>query len=149
MLNLIAVNGEFSKLGGTPKNTIFGLPDQKLSDRKLEAQAQPDAAPRSIRRAKKHRKAAKHPRKSSGGGSAAMRRKRALKAWKTRRKGQTFRPALAADGAILLLGAKRGDFEIPREHARALVDINRRLTGAELTDLVMFVTRLDGAEIGA
>jgi hypothetical protein len=58
MLNLIASNGEFAKLGGTPKNTIFGLPDQKLSDRKVDAGAtSSDKPPRAIHRAKRAKRA--------------------------------------------------------------------------------------------
>jgi hypothetical protein len=60
-----------------------------------------------------------------------------------------FRTALGSDGAILFLGAHRGDFEIAREQARSLVDLVRRLTGDELTSAVDFIERLDGAEVAA
>lgn len=73
-----------------------------------------------------------------------MRRKRvALRAHKT------FRPALASDGAILLLGAKAGDFEITRDEARTVVSLARRLSSGELAVLTSFISRLDNAEVAA
>lgn len=145
LVGQLAARGALGIVGGGARSKIYGLPDQKIADRKVVdgVSVGADKARRSIHK-RRRAKPARHARKRAGGGSVAMRRKPALK-----RSKRPFRPALAADGAILLLGAKRGDFEIPREQARALVDINRRLTGDELADLVMFVTRLDNAEVGA
>lgn len=84
-----------------------------------------------------------------------MRRKRVVKAPKGQRVKRSpaaraaFRPALAADGAILFMGAAKGDFEIPRSEARSLVNLVRRLSGPELAVAVGFIERLDAAEVGA
>jgi hypothetical protein len=88
-----------------------------------------------------------------------MRRKRAVKAakkaWKKRRTntrqaqpaGVKFRPALTADGALLFLGAKGGELEIPLEQTRGLVRLVRGLTGPELAIAVGFIERLDGGKV--
>lgn len=152
LLGQLAKRSKLGILGGGARSKIYGLPDQTLADRKEpkapETSPTPDRAPRSIHPKKKARrgKVAKKKQRKTRVAPAAS--KAALKAWETRRK-RPFRPALAADGAILMLGAKRGDFEIPREQARGLVDLQRRLTPHEIADLVNFVTRLDRAEVAA
>jgi hypothetical protein len=60
-----------------------------------------------------------------------------------------FRTALGSDGAILFLGAKKGDFEIPRTEARSLVHLLRRLNEDELAAAADFIDRLDAAEVAA
>lgn len=130
----LAKRGVLGRLGGGKRTTIYGLPDQKAPETTT------DAPPRSIHRSK----AGKHAKKRAGGGSVAMRRKPDLKHPK-----KAFRPALAADGAILFLGAYRGDFEIRRAEARVVVDLVRRLSGDELAQAVDFIEQLDGAKVGA
>lgn len=134
----LADRGTLGRLGGGKRSTIYGLPDQKAPEAKT------DKPPRAIHR----KKARKHAKKRAGGGSVAMRRKRALNGSKKAVKA-TFRPALAADGAILFIGAHRGDFEIPRAEARVMVSLVRQLTGDELVKAVDFIERLDNAEVGA
>jgi hypothetical protein len=137
----LADRGTLGRLGGGKRSTIYGLPDQKAPE-KAEA-AEVDKAPRAIHRKKKQAK------KRAGGGAVAMRRKPSLKGAKKARSNGQFRPALASDGAILFIGAHRGEFEIPRAEARVVVSLVRRLTGDELVKAVDFIERLDGAEVGA
>lgn len=145
LVGQLAARGTFKVLGGGKRSRIYGLPDQTSADRKVEAGAPPSKKPAAAKAPRSsHRKRRAHPKKRAGGGSVAPRRKRAVKAPK-----KAFRPALASDGAILLLGASRGEFEIPRDQARSLVDLQRRLTAPEIADLVNFVTRLDNAEVGS
>jgi hypothetical protein len=122
------------------------------------ARSPPRRAPESAAAPKKAKKrAVSSPRKAGS--------KAAKKAWKTRRankkrqpktsvNGATkklppFRTALAADGAILFMGAKKGDFEIPRTEARAWSNLVRRLNEDELAAAVDFIDRLDAAQVAA
>lgn len=124
---------DFKRLGGKTSGTIWGVLGQQLPK-------DGNNPPRAIHR----KKVAKHAKKRAGGGSVAVRRKPPVKRAK-----KAFRPALAADGAILFLGAHRGDFEIGGSDARVVVDLVRRLTGDELVQAVDFIERLDNAEVCA
>jgi hypothetical protein len=72
-----------------------------------------------------------------------------VRAKKVTARNLAFRPALAADGAILFMGAAKGDFEISGAEGRTVLDLVRRLTAAELGATATFLERLDRAEVGA
>jgi len=133
LVGQLANRGALAKVGGGKRSTIYGLPGQKANDAKAE-KSSPIA-----RRRRKAKNAAKRAR-----GAVAVRRKRTVQ-----RPRKTFRAALASDGSILLLGAKRGDLEIDRDAARAVVKLVRGVTSAELAAVVDFIERLDKAEVAA
>lgn len=139
-LKQLADQAVLGRLGGKTSGVIYGLPDQKASDAKPR-ETSPDKPPRSIHKRKGKRKQR----------IKVAKRRAARNALKSPVKpaSRGFRPALAADGAILFLGAERGDFEIDRANARIVVDLVRRLTARELGATVQFVERLDAAEVGA
>lgn len=146
---MLTQSGQLGVLGGGARSKIYGLPDQNLSARKEPLQADASVDIDGVH--KRTTKAKKKAQKKAGS-------KAAKKAWKTRRANagrwrsrpaKSFRPALTADGAILFLGAKKGEFEIPRADTRALVDLVRKLTGPELAVAVGFIERLDRAEVAA
>jgi hypothetical protein len=143
-LSQLAERGTLARLGGGKRSTIWGLPGQKTP-----AAATPDALERGaeLGRVKKPKQA-----KRAGEGSVAMRRKRmkrtsrisaavakaaGIKAAKTRAENAAraaavaFRPAIAADGALLLMGAQTAG-ELSRSEARVLIDFIRRLDKAEI-----------------
>lgn len=133
-LSQLAKRDALVRLGGGHKSTVWGLPGQKA----------PEASPGTPTKPKAKR---------AGGGGAAMRRKRrvkrtsrisvaaaraaGIKAAKTRAANAaraaagTFRPAIASDGALLLLGAATAG-ELNRGETRVLVDFIRRLDKAEI-----------------
>lgn len=81
-------------------------------------------------------------------------KKAAKKAWRTRRanglrKPSAFRPALAADGAILCIGAECGELELDKAQTRVLLDVARKLKPAELAAVVSFLEVLDAGEVAA
>lgn len=125
---LVATCGRFKKLGGEKFNFVWGLPDQKLSDRQEPEQERAPAQP------------AKKPRRTPKRKNVKTRKKRAAKiaraeaaaarlAAKQRAQVLAFRPALTVDGVIQLTGQAR-----PGE-----------LSGPEVRVLRGFLDRLDGA----
>ena len=133
----------FARLGGGKRSTVWGLPGQALPKTdalkrgaELGKKGQAKGAHRATRPAKRGKRA--------GGGSVAMRRKSPVK-----RAAKAFRPALAADGAILCIGAEYGELELDKGQTRVLLDVARKLTPPELAAVVTFLERLDGAEVGA
>ncbi len=136
-LKRLCDNATLGKLGGKTSGVIYGLPDQSAADVK---QVIKDAPPTRAIRKRKAQKRSKVSKKRAA--------RRAFKA-PVKAASRGFRPALAADGALLFMGAKNGDFEIDRAHCRIVVDLVRRLTGDELVAAVEFVERLDKAEVGA
>jgi len=123
----LANSSQLGRLGGTKCNTIYGLPDQHAPV------SAPDKPPRSIHRKRRQR---------AGGGTAMHKRrvKRMPKLAKPRaatrkalpQSAGAFRPAIAADGALLFIGAAKGDFELNRAEVRVLAEFLRRVdrTGA-------------------
>lgn len=143
--------GIIRKLGGGARSSIYGLPSQKLEERKVG-----DALERGAELGRKKRKGRA---KKAAPARAKHARKRRLKRTSripapatpspaARKKGG-FRPAIAGDGALLFMGAARGDFELERAQARGFVEILRRLTPAELDLTADFLKTLDGAELAA
>jgi hypothetical protein len=166
----MAGRGVLAKLGGKTRGVIYGLPDQQapaVEPEAPEAAAEPDRkkrAPRHIHKKKRKKaapKARKRRLKRTPRLGSAIAKAAARKAWKTRRanaerladkngaKAAKFRPALLADGALLFLGAERGEFEIGALAAKAIVDLVRALTPEELTAAAEFIARLDGGKVAA
>ncbi len=142
----LARDGVLKKLGGGTRSTIYGTPSQKLDERKsgdaLERGAElgrNSAAPKAKRKAGKRGKRLARTSRIPAPATPSPAAKR---------KGG-FRPAIAADGAIIFLGAKRGDFEVQPVDVRAVLNLSRRLTPTELTETLAFIERLDKAEVAA
>lgn len=122
----------FARLSGRTSGTIWGLPGQEVPP-SPHAGVEKGDQPNRTQRGRRLKKTSRIP-------------SRTVEAKKPR---SAFRPALASDGAILFMGAKGGDFEIARKEVRAVLDLVRRLTPAELGATATFLERLDKAEVGA
>lgn len=136
LMSKLARTGVTKKLGGGAKSGIYGLPDQQLPADALERGAE----------------LGRRPARAAGSRKRPLKRASRIAVAAARRAGRTlpkFRPALAADGAILCIGAEYGELELDKAQTRVLLDVSRKLKPTELAAVVTFLERLDAAEVGA
>ena len=137
--------GEFKRLSGKTSGTLWGLP----GDKRPAADARERGAANGRKKAKTK---AKKPAKRAGS-------KAAKKAWRTRRangdkaraapRHNPFEAALTSTGQLIFLNAKRGSLELTKDELRGFVKALRHLNEDEMCTVLDFITRLDGAEVGA
>ena len=147
----ICKRGIIRKLGGGAKSSIYGLPSQSLADRKGDDMLERGAELGGKSAAKKavKGKAAKRGKRLKRTSRIPVKPTPSPAHWGVPKSRGAFRPALAADGAILFIGAKNGDFEVRPVDVRAILNLSRRLTPVELDATITFIERLDAAKVAA